>query len=256
MTIVSFMRRSCDCDRRGRLGSGRGEHPTAASPAPRPQRVQCPRRYCSRKAWISALMDRVDPWHLLRLLDRLDVEVDHHGLIVAAHQHAFERLVRAGIDLLMRHIRRYEDEVAGAGLGGEFEPLAPAHARLATHYVDHALERTMMVRSGLRIRLDRDRAGPELLGARARQIDRSLAVHAGRLRRVRVERMAWDHTHAIVLPFRLGHRVPRRSRSVAGPIAGSSEPICRVYEQVDSPASNSYMSVTTFAHREARRSAS
>src|SRR5262249_2858957 len=109
------------------------------------------------------------------------------------------------------------DEVAGAGLRGELEPLAPAHARLAPHHIDHALERAMMMRSGLRVRLDRDRAGPELLGTCAREIDRGLAVHAGRLRRVRVERMARDHPHAIVLPFRLGHRVPRRWGSEIGP---------------------------------------
>jgi hypothetical protein len=39
-------------------------------------------------------MDRVDPGDVLRLLDRLDVEVDNHGLIVAADHDAFERLGR------------------------------------------------------------------------------------------------------------------------------------------------------------------
>src|SRR4051794_19834351 len=32
---------------------------------------------------------RVDPQHGLRLFHRLDVEIDRHGLAVAAHQHAF-----------------------------------------------------------------------------------------------------------------------------------------------------------------------
>src|SRR5262249_37781319 len=123
-------------------------------------------------------MDWIDPGHLLRLLDRLDVEIDHDGLVVAAHQHALERLVAAGVDLLMRHVRWHEDEVAGAGLGGEFEPLAPAHAGFSPHHVDHALERTMMMRAGLCVWVDRDGAGPEFLSARARKIDRDLAVHA------------------------------------------------------------------------------
>src|SRR5207302_1527760 len=79
----------------------------------------------------SAPMDRVDPRHVLGLLDRLDVEVDDDRLVVAAHQHAFERLVRARIDLLMRHEGWHIDEIAGPGLGHEFEVLAPAHARLA-----------------------------------------------------------------------------------------------------------------------------
>src|SRR5690349_2098162 len=43
-------------------------------------------------------MDRVDPGHLFRLLDRLDVEIDDDRLVVAAYQHAFERLVGRGVD--------------------------------------------------------------------------------------------------------------------------------------------------------------
>ena len=58
-------------------------------------------------------MDRIDPVDLLRHLDGFDAgEVHDHGLVVGAHQHAFERLVAAGIDLLMRHKRRHIDEVA------------------------------------------------------------------------------------------------------------------------------------------------
>src|ERR1043166_6034823 len=37
------------------------------------------------------LVDRVDPADLFRFLRRLDVEVDDDRLVVAAHQHAFER---------------------------------------------------------------------------------------------------------------------------------------------------------------------
>src|SRR5262245_21361471 len=75
----------------------------------------------------------IDPQHRLRLLDRLDVEIDRDRLAVAAHQHAFQYLVAAGIDLLMRHIGRHEDEIAGAGFRSELQLLAPAHPRLAFH---------------------------------------------------------------------------------------------------------------------------
>ena len=37
-------------------------------------------------------MDRVDPGDVFRLLDRLDVEIDHDRLVVRTHQHAFEHL--------------------------------------------------------------------------------------------------------------------------------------------------------------------
>ena len=50
-------------------------------------------------------MDRIDPQHGLRLFDRLDVEINGDRFAVAAHQHAFQGLVAAGVDLLMRHIR-------------------------------------------------------------------------------------------------------------------------------------------------------
>src|SRR6185437_1254880 len=95
------------------------------------------------------------------------------------------------------------DEIARAGLGGEFEMLAPAHAGAAAHDVDHALERAVVMSAGLGVRMDGDGAGPDLLGADARGVDRRLAVHAGRLCRVRIERVARDDSHAVVLPFRL-----------------------------------------------------
>src|SRR6476660_6180554 len=83
-------------------------------------------------------MDRIDPEHGLGLLDRLDVEIDRDRLAVTAHQHAFQHLVAAGVDLLMRHVRRHEDEIAGVGLGGELQLLAPARPRLALHDIDDA----------------------------------------------------------------------------------------------------------------------
>src|SRR5687768_4839387 len=47
-------------------------------------------------------MHRIDPQHRLRLFHRLDVEIDRDRLAVAAHQYAFQHLVGAGVDLLMR----------------------------------------------------------------------------------------------------------------------------------------------------------
>src|SRR5271169_5983977 len=72
-------------------------------------------------------MDWIDPRHGLGLLHRLDIQIDHHSFVVAAHQHAFQRLGCRGIDLLMRHPGRNIDEVAGAALRLVFEMLAPTH---------------------------------------------------------------------------------------------------------------------------------
>ena len=48
--------------------------------------------------------DRIDPCDLLGLLDRLDIEIDHDGFVVAAHKDTFERLILARIDFLVQAI--------------------------------------------------------------------------------------------------------------------------------------------------------
>jgi hypothetical protein len=60
----------------------------------------------------------------------------------------------------------------GPCLGGEFQVLAPAHARAALHHVDHALQVAVVVRAGLRVGVDGDGARPQLLRADAREVDR------------------------------------------------------------------------------------
>ena len=104
----------------------------------------------------------------------------------------------------MRHEGRHVDEVARAGLRGEFEPLAPAHAGAALHDVDHALERAVVMRARLRIRMDVHGARPQLVRADAGVRDRRLPVHAGRLGGVRIELVVRDDAHAVVLPTGLG----------------------------------------------------
>ncbi len=155
------------------------------------------------------LVDRIDPGDRFRLLHRLDVEIDHHRLVVGAHQNAFERRVGGGVDLLMRHIGRHEDEVARPGLGDIFQMIAPAHARLALDHVDDAFQCAMVMGAGLGIGLDLHRARPDLLGADAGEVDRGGAVHARRLRGIGIELVAGDDLHPVRLPvdrFLLCHR--------------------------------------------------
>src|SRR5215472_12388058 len=146
-------------------------------------------------------VDWIDPANLFRPLDRLDVEIDDDRLVVAAHQYAFERLVGRGIDLLVRHIRRHEDEIAGAGFGDVFEPLAPAHPRPPLEDINDALEMAVMMRAGLCIWVDLDRAGPDLLRADSREIDCRGAIHSGGLRGIRVELVARDHLDPVGFPI-------------------------------------------------------
>ncbi len=100
----------------------------------------------------------------------------------------------------MRHVGRNKNNIARIGLGGKFQPLAPAHAGLAAHYINNAFQMTVVVRPGLRIWFDGYCARPQLLCASASEIDRRLAIHTWRRRHVGVEPIARDDANAIVFP--------------------------------------------------------
>src|SRR5437763_14876330 len=78
--------------------------------------------------------------------------------------------------------------------------LAPAHPRPPLQDINDTFERAMVMRARLGIGMDMDRAGPDLLRPDPGEIDRSRAVHAGRLRRVGIELIARDHLDAVGLP--------------------------------------------------------
>src|SRR6185436_13760688 len=107
-------------------------------------------------------MQIVLPSNFLRLLDRGDLEIHNDRILSAAHQHTFERVIRACVDLLVRHIRRHVDEIARLGFGGEFEMIAPTHASSAFDNVDHTLEFTVMMSAGLGVWMNSHGPGPEL----------------------------------------------------------------------------------------------
>ena len=145
-------------------------------------------------------MNAVHPINRFRIFYRRDIEIDDHRILPAAQQHAFQRLVFIGIDFLVRHIRRHVDEIAGAGLRHELQPLAPTHARTALHDINHALHRAMMMRTGLGVRMDGHRTGPDFLGPHAREIDRGGAGHVRRLRGIAVEGIGRDDAYAVFAP--------------------------------------------------------
>jgi hypothetical protein len=145
-------------------------------------------------------MHGVDPQHRLRLFHRFDVQIDRDRLAVAAHQHAFQHLVTAGIDLLMRHVGRDENEIAGIGFRHKLQMLAPAHPGLAFHHIDDALEVTVMMRAGFGVGFDGHGACPQFLRADPGEIDRGLAIHPGGRGYVGIELVAGNNADAIVLP--------------------------------------------------------
>ncbi len=88
--------------------------------------------------------------------------------------------------------------------------LAPAHAGLATHDINHALQVTVVMCAGFRIRLDRHGPGPQFLCTDASKINRRLAIHAGRRRHIGIELIAWNDADAIMLPSVMIVRVVMR----------------------------------------------
>src|SRR6516162_2459550 len=116
----------------------------------------------------------------------------------------------------MRHIGRNKNKIAWIGLGGKFQPLAPAHAGLAANHINDAFQMAVVVRPGLRIRLDRYRTCPQLLCSGTSEVDRRLAIHAWRRRHVGIELVTRDDANAIVLPA-LGRM-----------FTGHSSPFCSV----------------------------
>jgi hypothetical protein len=106
----------------------------------------------------------------------------------------------------MRHVGRDVDEVARAGFGRELQRVAPAHAGFALDDVDHAFQMPVMMRAGLRVGMDVDGASPQLLRTDSREVDGRFAVHARRLRRVRIELARGDDANAVVLPCRFDVR--------------------------------------------------
>ncbi len=153
--------------------------------------------------------------HRFGFLDRLDVEVHRHGLAVAAAQHALERLGRAGVDFLVRHIGRHVDEVARSGLGRELELLAPAHARASAH----------ARRSPIRGARDGGRRSWHRHGSvtvpaqsfcaptRAKLIAAARFM-PGVWRGVDVELVGGDHAHAVVLPGRACRTIVANGRDL------------------------------------------
>jgi hypothetical protein len=145
-------------------------------------------------------MHVVDPSDFFRRFYGRDVEIHNDWLLATSHEHTFERLVSAGVDLLMRHIRRNVDEVARPGFSSEFEMIPPTHSRLALDHVDDAFKFSVVMSPGLCIRVNAYSPCPKLRCAGPRVSDRSRSVHPRSLRGVRIEFASANNADSVVFP--------------------------------------------------------
>ena len=133
-------------------------------------------------------------------LGTLDVEIHHDRVLTASYDDGLTGFVGESVDLLVRHIRRNIDEVAGSCFTAEFQVVSPSHASSAANNVEDGFELAVLVRAGLSVRLNYHRAGPQFAGSRSGVGDGGGASHAGSLGRVGVQISGWNDLNAVVLP--------------------------------------------------------
>src|SRR5271163_375263 len=104
------------------------------------------------------------------LLGGIDFQVDHDRVLPAAHDHRFDGLFGAGVQLLVRDERRDVNKISRAGLGEVFEIFAPTKSSAAADDIQDRFELAMMMRSSLGVGGDHHGAGPQLFGSGARKV--------------------------------------------------------------------------------------
>jgi DNA/RNA non-specific endonuclease len=133
-------------------------------------------------------------------LRALDLKIDDDGILAAPHHDSLAWFVGKCVDLLVRYIRRHIDEIARAGLAAEFQAISPSHARTAANDVEDGFQFAVVMRAGLRVRLNYDRACPELVRSGSGVGDGGGTSHAGCLGRICVQVARRHDFDAVVLP--------------------------------------------------------
>ena len=109
-------------------------------------------------------MVRVHPFDQLRLLGSVDLQADQDGFLIVADQDADQRLVRAGIDLLVRHKGGDKDKISRTGFGIILQMFPPAQAGFAADNVDYALQFPVVMSARFSTWLDADTTSPDFPG--------------------------------------------------------------------------------------------
>ena len=145
-------------------------------------------------------MVRVYPSRLCGWLGADDVQVDHDGFLTASHQDRFHWFVALGVDFLMGNVGRNVNEVAGTGFGDKFKPVAPTEAGTSPDDIKDGLQLSMVVRSGLGLRLHDHGSRPNLRGSGASVSDCRRPRHARSLRGIGIEFVRTYDADTMLLP--------------------------------------------------------
>ena len=138
-------------------------------------------------------------------LRALDVKIDDDGVLTASHHDSLTGFIGSSVDLLVRHVWRNIDEIAGPGLTAEFQVVSPSHAGPAANDVEDGLQVAVVVGTSLRVGLDYNRAGPQFGRSGSGMGDGGGPGHTGGLRRIRIQVAGGNDFDAVVLPVHAFH---------------------------------------------------
>src|SRR4029077_8967091 len=105
----------------------------------------------------------------------------------ASDHDRFAALIRQRVDLLMWHVRRHVDEISGAGLLAELQPVTPPHSRPPPNNIEDGLKLAVVMGTCLCVWLDHDSSRPQLARAGAGVSDRRRPGHARSLWRIEIQ---------------------------------------------------------------------
>jgi hypothetical protein len=140
-------------------------------------------------------------------LRALDFEVHNNWFLTTTHDYRFALFIAPRVDLLMWHVRRHINEIAGSSFVAEFEVVAPSQPGLSAHYIEHRFEFSMMMRPRFGAGLNDDSSRPQLGGSATRMRDCRCPRHTGSLRCVRIQLPCADDLDSLVLPVHRNYRM-------------------------------------------------
>lgn len=196
------------------------------------------RRDSRLKGRQSIYMRRIYPLHSCRFLNWLQIrQVHSHSFAVTPHQHTFQLLICAGVDLLMWYIGRNTtidqsvfpfgekggrkgnilDKIPRPSLSSELQFLSPSHTGFAFQHIDYRFQVSVVVSSCFCVGVDVDCSClfrfvssdtymsfecsyPKLLSSYTSKVYCCFSVHSWCLRCVAVERIGGDDSDSFVFP--------------------------------------------------------
>jgi hypothetical protein len=133
-------------------------------------------------------------------LGTLDIQIHDNRILPAPDDHGLTGYIWAGVDFLVRDVRRNVDEISGTGLIAKLQVIAPTHARTSSDNVENRLQLAMVVGARLGVGPNDYGTGPQLTCPGTRMSNGSGPCHSRSLGRVRVQLARVHDLYAMFFP--------------------------------------------------------